>query len=87
MFRRMTLDGIAAWRMLAGGEWRQFLAVGKAHGAFYLRVPATLKVRKSLKDAPLKPCNDKGWWRHSVVWAHFVKGQSKARDLDLPGLG
>ena len=87
MFRRMTLDGIAAWRMLASGQWRQFLAVGKAHGAFYLRLPATLKVRKSLKDAPSKPRNDKGWWRHSVVWAHFAKGQTKARDLDLPGLG
>ena len=33
MFRRMTLDGIAAWRMLAGGEGAN-LAVGKAHGAF-----------------------------------------------------
>ena len=84
IFRRMALDGVAAWKMLLGGEWRQFLAVGRAHGAFYLRLSSTLRERNRLRGRKASKVNAVGWWSKSVVWAHFVKGKRRARDLNLP---
>ena len=86
MFRRMTLDGIAAWKMLAGGQWRQFLAVGQAHGAFYLRLASTLRKRRALRRSPTRNPNTKGWWHKSVIVAYFLQGHARARDLKLPGV-
>ena len=86
MFRRMALDGVAAFRMLFSGDWKQFLAVGRAHGMFYLRLPAVLRQRRQLMNSASRHPNMAGWWRQSVVWAHFVQGKKRARDLGLPGL-
>lgn len=84
MFRRMTLDGIAAWRFLLGGEFRHFLAVGKAHFAFYLRLGSTLRARRRLRKSARRQPNTTGWWTQSVLWAHFIQGKKRARDLRLP---
>ena len=86
MFRRMFLDGIAAWKMLLSGQWRQFIAVGQAHASFYMRLPQILKQRRALQRSQSRNVNDVGWWTRSIVWAHFVQGKSRARDLNLPGL-
>ena len=83
-FRRMTLDGIAAYRMLLQGQWRQFLAVGKAHGAFYLALPRVLRQRALLRKQASPVGELVGWWNQSVIWAHFVQGVKRARDLGLP---
>ncbi|MDA0939573.1 MAG: glycosyltransferase family 2 protein [Bacteroidetes bacterium] len=85
MFRRMALDGIAAWKMLLSGNVRQFWAVGQAHGAFYLRLRSTLRVRRELSNMRTAQNDLVGWWNHSVVWAYFVQRRRRARDLGLPG--
>ena len=59
-FRRMTLDGIAAFRMLSQGQWRQFLAVGKAHGAFYLALPRVLRQRANCASMEVRRLNSWG---------------------------
>ena len=86
MFRRMTLDGLAAWKHLATGEWRHFLAVGRAHGAFYLRLFSILRSRRILRRSSTRNPNEIGWWNQSVVVAYFIRGNARARDLELPGL-
>ena len=86
MFRRMALDGLAAWKMLLSGNVRQFLAVGQAHGAFYLRLRSTLRKRSELSQASNAPHGQVGWWSGSVVWAYFVQKRRRARDLGLPGV-
>ncbi len=86
MFRRMTLDGLSAWKHLATGEWRHFLAVGRAHGAFYLRLFSILRSRKILRRSSTRNPNEIGWWNQSVVVAYFIRGNARARDLELPGL-
>ena len=83
-FRRMVLDGMAACRMLTQGQWKQFLAVGKAHGAFYLSLPRVLRQRTLLRKQAIPEVQLAGWWKESVIWAHFVKGVKRARDLQLP---
>ena len=80
---RMTLDGIAAFRMLSQGQWRQFLAVGKAHGAFYLALPRVLRQRAILRRLASPKAELVGWWSQSVIWAHFVQG-SNARATTAP---
>lgn len=84
MFRRMTLDGLAAWRMLFEGQGRQFLAVGRAHGVFYLRLISTLRERRALRRKRVSSPNVVGWWPNSVTWARFGKGIKRVRDLDAP---
>ena len=84
MVRRMTLDGLAAWRLLFEGQWRQFLAVGRAHGVFYLRLNSTLQERRALRRTRVSSPNSVGWWPKSVTWARFGKGIKRVRDLDSP---
>ena len=82
MFRRMTLDGLAAWRFLSQGKWALFWAVGKAHGALYWRLPKTLSKRAELRRRHSASPNTKGWWNRSIVWAHFVQGVQSVNELD-----
>lgn len=78
VFIRMVLDGIAAWRMLFTGDGRGFLAVGRAHGAFYLRLPRTIRARRGAVRAPQ---DLSGWWPGSVVRAYFLRGVRRFSDL------
>lgn len=84
IFRRMSLDGVAAWRMLFEGKFRQFLAVGRAHGAFYLRLASTLRKRKALRLSRSASPNHVGWWPQSVTWARFGSGVERVRELAPP---
>ena len=85
MFRRMALDGLAAWRMLFEGQANQFLAVGRAHGAFYLRLLSTLRKRRILKRKRIHHANSEvGLWPKSVTWARFGQGIKRVRDLTPP---
>ena len=86
MFRRMALDGLAAWKMMLSGEFRQFWAVGRAHAAFYLRLRSTLRKRRELPQTGVSQNSMVGWWNRSVVWAYFIQKRRRARDLGLPGL-
>lgn len=81
MFRRMTLDGMAAFRLLGYGQWRQFLAVGRAHAGLYAAMPRVLKQRKALRKQCVRQEALTGWWSGSIVWSHFVRGVQFARDL------
>ena len=83
MFRRMALDGVAALTMAMRGQWRQFLAVGRAHGAFYLRIPKVLRQRVTLRRNKSTSPNDTGLWHRSIVWARFIQGKKSALELDL----
>lgn len=81
MFRRMTLDGLAAWRMLFEGQVRHFLAVGRAHGAFYVRLMSTLRMRRTIKRSRVSSLGEVGLWPKSVTWARFGRGIKRVRDL------
>lgn len=82
VFRRMLLDGLAAWRFLFSGHGRLFLAVGLAHAQFYARLWGVLRHRRTLRNSPTRRPNRIGWWPHSLVWAHFIRGNKL--DTELP---
>ncbi|MDZ7935915.1 MAG: glycosyltransferase family 2 protein [Emticicia sp.] len=63
---RLILDGISGIKLLIDGSFADFLAVIKAHFAFYAMIPK-LK-RKS-------PKNVSEIYQKSIVWEYFVKKQ------------
>ena len=63
---RLVLDGISGVKLLIDGSFSDFLAVIKAHFAFYAMIPKL--ERKS-------PKNVIGIYQKSIVWEHFVKKQ------------
>jgi len=68
---RMKLDGIAAIRFLFQLKPRYFLAILKAHGAFYININRLLKQRKQLPKQP------KYYETNSIVWSYFIKKRTK----------
>ncbi len=69
---RMGLDIVSAFKTLFSGEFHYLPAIFKAHCAFVYWIishrPAPLRAGRSMVDL-------KGYTRHSIVWAHFIKGR------------
>ncbi|GAB2641980.1 glycosyltransferase family 2 protein [Emticicia sediminis] len=63
---RLILDGISGIKLLVDGSFADFLAVIKAHFAFYAMIPKL--ERKS-------PKNVSEIYQKSIVWEYFVKKQ------------
>ncbi|MER0441882.1 glycosyltransferase family 2 protein [Emticicia sp. W12TSBA100-4] len=63
---RLILDGISGIKLLVDGSFADFLAVIKAHFAFYAMIPRL--ERKS-------PRNVSKIYQKSIVWEYFVKKQ------------
>lgn len=63
---RLVLDGISGIKLLVDGSFADFLAVIKAHFAFYAMIPKL--ERKS-------PKNVSKIYQKSIVWEYFVKKQ------------
>lgn len=67
---RILLDAVAAWRALLGGDAGYFTAILRAHWhcmnwLLYKRRYSIFPQKKGRKPG--------GWYKGSVVWAHFVQ--------------
>lgn len=78
VFKRLSLDGLAALHFLLKGKVGSFWAVMKSHFAFYLWLfggPATKKsVRKLRRDL-------RGLYRGSIVWDHYIKKKKRFSEI------
>ena len=81
LFRRMILDGIAALKFAASGEWTLFFAVWKAHLSFYVALPATFRKRR-LEIQSSRTRNYIGWYHRSILLEYFSRGKRKFSELD-----
>ena len=63
---RLILDGISGIKLLLGGSFSDFIAIIKAHFAFYAMIPKL--ERKSPKEVSLI-------YQKSIVWEYFAKKQ------------
>jgi GT2 family glycosyltransferase len=63
---RLMLDGISGIKLLADGSFDDFLAIIKAHFAFYVMIP-------KLERKTPKQVNH--IYHKSIVWEYFVKKQ------------
>ena len=88
LFKRMTLDGVAAMKFLAEGSWGLFIAVAKAHRDFYLSFFKMRAKRHEERQATLDaskvtdPWNYSGWYHRSIVWDYFIARRHVFQDLN-----
>ena len=73
---RLLLDGVAAFKFLFDGGFKDFYAVLRAHFAFYRRLPSLRRKRKLLKhiDTPQM-------YNGSVVFNYYLKKKKLFSDL------
>ena len=81
LFYRLTLDGIAGWRFLLKGEFKQLKAVLNAHVSMYQNLFSLLKKRKEIKKTRSNP-NSAGLYKGSILWARYFKGITHYSDLN-----
>lgn len=81
IFWRLCIDGVAGMSFLAKGEFKNFLAVIKAHFSFYGRLSSALKERKRIKKESTKT-NFAGFFQGNILWNYYVKGVRKTSDLN-----
>ena len=81
VFYRLCLDGIAGLLFTLKGTPNHTIAVLKAHKDFYALLPKMLIKRKKLKiqDGTF---NKVGLYKGSILWARYVKGITKYKDLN-----
>ncbi|HTQ65408.1 MAG TPA: glycosyltransferase family 2 protein [Puia sp.] len=75
---RFLLDAISAWKSLFAGEAIYFLAISEAHLAFVKWI--LFKQNESVFPKKRK-ANLAGWYLHSVVWKHFVRGKKTFTEI------
>lgn len=80
LFRRMGLDGIAAFLFLFKGQFPHFWAVAKAHYSFYRLLPSSIQERKKYKH--LKYPELKGQLKGSILIAKFFRGINEFSQLN-----
>ncbi len=79
LFRRMMLDGIAAFKFLAEGKLKFFWIVFLAHVAIYVNFSKFYKKRQALLKLKQKP---KGIYLGSIVWAFTIQGNRTYSSLN-----
>lgn len=78
--RRMTLDGIAAFRFITEGKFGHFMSVLKAHYSFYRHLGGMLRKRKQEEPFCQNP-NLTGMYRGSIIKHFFLFGKRLWKDL------
>ena len=71
LFRRMSLDGLAALHFLSKLQLTHFWAVFRSHMSFYRLLPSSIKERR--KYSHLKRKATTGKYRGSILYAKFIQ--------------
>ena len=79
---RLKLDGVAAFKFLFDGQPKHFLAVLRAHFAYYGWLPKTLRKRKQAKQHPDFKFNTTQMYNGNVVLEHFIRKKNKFSELN-----
>lgn len=82
LFYRFKLDGIAAFKFLLEAQPKHFLAVIRAHFAYYYMLPKTLSKRKKLKQLANFKFNRSFTYKGNIVFDYFLSKKKKFSDLD-----
>lgn len=80
---RMLLDGIAAFKFLVNFQFKHFISVFKAHLSYYNSIRNLNSKRKALQIQFNEiRFNDVGFYRGSILFHYFIKGDKKYYFLD-----
>ncbi len=80
---RMILDGVSCLPYLRKGNFKNILAVLKAHYSFYTTLPYWLRQRKAARAALKKGHSISGVFAQSVIVKYFIKKQLTFTQLGL----
>jgi len=84
IYRRLLLDGIAAFRFLLRGEYIFFLSIVRAHLAFYRMIPSTIRKRKlEINARRTHIANRTGMYKKSILIEYFINKAKSISDLSL----
>lgn len=75
---RLVLDGLSSVLFIRMGDWRDVIAIIRAHFAFYRRLPILHRQRKQLQNGQK---SDVALYPHSIVWQYFVNGKKTVSEL------
>ncbi len=82
---RFILDIVSAYKLLLSGNWRDYAAIFRAHVYFIMRLPVLISKRKSVRELvgrnKINGPNQKGFYKGSVIWDHFMRGKNKFSEL------
>ena len=81
IFYRMVLDGVAAFKFLFEGSGSHFMAVIKAHFAYYGMFFATLRKRREFRKKQGFTDTVTGIYNGNVVYDYYMKGLRKFSEL------
>ncbi len=81
LFARMVLDGLSALVYLASGKGGFFMAVPRAHFAFYRQVPALIRKRMQLKSV-IGAAAAHEIYPGSILWDFFAGKKKTFGQLD-----
>ena len=74
---RFVLDIISASKLLLSGNWRDYLAIAKAHFYFITRLSKLMAKRRAAWQAvehnKIAPPNRKGFYRGSIIMDYFIR--------------
>ncbi|WP_234735695.1 glycosyltransferase family 2 protein [Tellurirhabdus bombi] len=75
IFARLVLDGASGLQLISKGQWRDTIAIIRAHFSFYSWLPELYKKRNKQSGEVSQI------YRESVVWQYFVKGKKRFLEL------
>lgn len=78
LFKRMALDGIAAFKFLAEGKLSFFWKVFLSHMQLYVNLPRLLKQRSTLKADK----HEFKFYHGSILWSYFVQKNKRFSKLN-----
>lgn len=77
IFMRFWLDLISLLKFASAGKFKHALAISKAHRSFFSGLGRNRAKRVKSKAS----FNNKGLYRHSIVWQYFVRGRRQFTKL------
>lgn len=76
-FVRLFLDGLAGMKFLFEGDFKDVMAVTKAHFSFYCSLRKLYRKRKEIKHHKVS-----GIYKKSIVFAYYLKKKKRFQQLD-----
>ncbi len=80
IFLRIILDIVAAYKALLTGNVQEYIAIARAHYAFFTSGKLRKQKRKQSQAMITEP-NMAGMHPKSIVWEYFIKGKKKYSEL------
>ncbi len=78
IFLRLVLDGLSSVLFIKEGQWRDIVAILRAHFAFYGRLSALHRQRKQLQHQQITAVR---LYPRSVVWQYFGEGKKTFKEM------